>query len=73
MNTIDMNGMRLEYSGGECVTVVSEAPTVVKIDELIADLISLRSQTLQEIESCNYAPRLPNMRRLEPFRRAGSE
>ena len=73
MDTIDMNGMRLEYSGGECVTVISEAPTVVKIDELIADLISLRSQTLQEIESCNYAPRSQHMRRSEPFQRVGTE
>ena len=70
MDTIHMNGLRLEYSGGECVTVISEAPSVVKIDELIADLISLRSQTLREIESCNYAPQLPHMRRSVPSQKA---
>lgn len=58
MDTIDMNGMRLEYAGGECVTVISEAPTIVKIDELIADLISLRSQTLKVEKSCDYSERL---------------
>jgi len=73
MTTIDTDGMRLEYAGGECVTVISEAPTIVKIDQLIADLISLRSQTLEGSGSCNYAPRLPHMRRSEPFQRVGTE
>jgi hypothetical protein len=58
MTTIDTDGMRLEYTGGECVTVISEAPTIVKIDELIADLISLRSQTLTVEKSCDHSSRL---------------
>ena len=65
-----MNGLRLEYSGGECVTVISEAPTIVRIDQLIADLISLRSQTLQGSGSCNYAPRLLDKRRSVPSQKA---
>jgi len=65
-----MNGLRLEYSGGECVTVISEAPTIVKIDQLIADLISLRSQTLQGSGSCNYAPQLLDKRRSVPSQKA---
>jgi len=70
MDTIDMNGLRLEYSGGECVTVISEAPTIVRIDQLIADLISLRSQTLQGSGSCNYAPQSPDKRRSVPSQKA---
>ena len=73
MTTIDTDGMRLEYAGGECVTVISEAPTIVKIDELIADLISLRSQKPEGSGSCNHASRLPHMRRSEPFQRVGTE
>ena len=39
--TINMNGLRIEHNGGNSVLLVSEAPSKVGIEDLIAELTSL--------------------------------
>ncbi len=45
ITTIDLNGIRLEHNGSDSVSIHAEAPCSIAIDELIAELTSLRSQT----------------------------
>jgi len=49
--TIDLNGLRIEHSGKDSVLLISEAPTEIAIDDLIAELTSLRSETSEESKS----------------------
>ena len=39
--TIDIHGLRIEHNGGDSVLLVSEAPSKVGIEDLIAELTSL--------------------------------
>ena len=49
--TIDLNGLRIEHDGGDSVLLISEAPTLIAIDDLIAELTSLRSETSEGSKS----------------------
>ena len=48
--TIDLNGLRIEHDGGDSVLLISEAPTLIAIDDLIAELTSLQRETSDEEE-----------------------
>ena len=49
--TIDLNGLRIEHNGGDSVLLISETPTEIALDDLIAELTSLRSETSEESKS----------------------
>lgn len=48
--TIDLNGLRIEHDGGDSVLLISEAPTLIAIDDLIKELSSLGFGTEGEEE-----------------------
>ena len=48
--TIDLNGLRIEHNGKDSVLLISEAPTEIAIDDLIAELTSLQRETSDEEE-----------------------
>ena len=48
--TIDLNGLRIEHDGKDSVLLISEAPTEIAIDDLIAELTSLQRETSDEEE-----------------------
>jgi hypothetical protein len=41
---IHINGLSIEYKGGDNVLLLSEAPTEIAIDDLISELLALRPQ-----------------------------
>ncbi len=49
--TIDINGLRIEHDGGDSVLLISEAPTKIAINDLIDELISLRSENAEGSKS----------------------
>ena len=60
--TIDLNGLRIEHNGKDSVLLISEAPTEIAIDDLIAELTSLQRETSDEEErhrSLRQSPCIP--------------
>jgi hypothetical protein len=54
--TIDINGLRIEHNGSDQVLLIAEAPSKVRIKDLIAELNSLPLQTA-EVEQSRHSDR----------------
>ena len=66
--TIDLNGLRIEHNGKDSVLLISEAPTEIAIDDLISELTSLRSETVEGSKS-DHSPRQSPYTRLARLNR----
>ena len=51
-----MNGLKIEHNGGDSVLLISEAPTEIAIDDLIAELTSLQRETSEATKSRRSPP-----------------
>ena len=45
MTTIELNGIRIEHDGGDEISIHAEAPSAIKIEDLIGELRTLLPQT----------------------------
>ena len=51
MTTIELNGIRIEHDGGDEISIHAEAPSAIKIEDLIGELRTLLPQTSEGIET----------------------
>ena len=70
---IEINGLRIEHSGGDSVVLTSPAPSEVRISDLLAELTSLRPETSEEVGSSHHIQLLPDSPLGGSGRKAGPE
>ena len=49
--TIELNGIRIEHDGGDEISIYAEAPSAIKIGDLIGELRTLLPQASRELET----------------------
>jgi len=55
MTTIELNGIRIEHDGGDEISIHAEAPSAIKIEDLIGELKTLLNQTSRGFETCSHS------------------
>ena len=53
--TIELNGIRIEHDGGDEISIHAEAPSAIKIGDLIGELRTLLPQTSKEAETYRHS------------------
>lgn len=57
--TIELNGIRIEHDGGDEVSIHAEAPSAIKIGDLIGELRTLLPQASKEFETYLHSSQSP--------------